>query len=468
MRTVLRRPDFRLLFLGLVCSMTAESTMVLALAVWVKDLTGSDGMAGATVFAMIAPMVLAPVVGWVVDRFRRRPFLVTANVGTALVLTPLFLVRERDDVWIIYVVGALYGLAYVALNAALNGLLKQIVPEALMAEANGALQTVKQGLRLVSPVLGAALYAGVGGWALGLVGVVGFLTAATAVSALPVREARPQPARLRWVAEVGAGMRHMAGEPALRRAVRGVALAVLVMGFSESLIFAYVDQGLDREPAFVGVLVAAQGVGGLLGGLLSPVVVRRYGEVAALAVGVAAFASGALLLAYPTLWLAFAALVLLGFNLPVALVGMATLIQRRTPGHLLGRVGAASAALISGPSALSIGTGALLVSLVDYRLLFVVMTLVMTAAAGYLWTGRRLTPPVGDRPPAITGAGRASTGGHHRGPGACQEEPSGTAAGRTRVGTDGVGQGPVPVRDATGRGPTDRSATSPRGRRAAS
>ncbi|ROT32218.1 MFS transporter [Micromonospora sp. HM5-17] len=406
MRTVLRRPDFRLLFAGLVFSMTAESIMALALAVWVKDLTGSDGMAGATVFAMIAPMVFAPVVGWVADRFRRRPFFVAANIGTALVLTPLFLVRERDDVWIIYVVGSLYGLAYVALNAALNGLLKQIMPEALMAEANGALQTVKQGLRLVGPLLGAALYSGAGGWTLALVGMVGFLTAATAVSGLPVEEARPQPARLRWIAEVGAGLRHMTHEPALRRAVLGVALAVLVMGFSESLIFAYVDQGLGREPAFVGVLVTVQGVGGLLGGLLSPVVVRRFGEVAALAVGVTVFASGALLLVYPTLWLAFVALVLLGFNLPIALVGMATLIQRRTPGFLLGRVGAASAALISGPSAVSIGTGALLVGLVDYRLLFVVMTVVMMAAAGYLWTGRRLSPPAVDRPRALTVAAR--------------------------------------------------------------
>ena len=43
MRTVLRRPDFRLLFGGLLASMTAESILLLALAIWVKDLTGSNG-----------------------------------------------------------------------------------------------------------------------------------------------------------------------------------------------------------------------------------------------------------------------------------------------------------------------------------------------------------------------------------------------------------------------------------------
>src|SRR5690349_14979470 len=109
MRAVLRRPDFRLLFGGLFVSMTAESVLLLALGIWVKDLTGSDGLAGATFFALVAPTLLAPFLGFVVDRFRRRPFLVAANLFSALVLTPLFLVHDRAHIWIIYTVAALYG-----------------------------------------------------------------------------------------------------------------------------------------------------------------------------------------------------------------------------------------------------------------------------------------------------------------------------------------------------------------------
>lgn len=394
MRTMLRYPDFRLLFFGLVASRVAESIMLMALAIWVKALTGSDGMAGATIFAMVAPMPLAPVIGWAVDRFRRRPFLVATNLLTAVSLVPLFVVRDPADVWIIYVVGALYGLSYLARGAAMNGLIKDIVVEEELASANGTLQTVRQGLRLVGPLAGAGLYAGLGGWSLALVGVVGFVTAGVMVAGLRVRECGPAVNAAAWTTEMAAGVRHLADQPALRRAVLGMAVAVLVMGFTESLVFAYVDLGLGRTPAFVGVLVAVQGLGALFGGLLSASLVRRLGELAALAFGVGLFAPAALALVYPSIWLGFVAMVLTGCALPLSFVGLHTLIQRRTSGPLLGRVAAATEASISGPQAFSIGTGAVLVGLIDYRLLFVLVGTVTLTAAGYLWRGRRLSSPV--------------------------------------------------------------------------
>ncbi|MFG2058248.1 MFS transporter [Micromonospora sp. NPDC048930] len=422
MRTVLRRPDFRLLFTALIASMAAESVLLLALAVWVKDLTGSDGMAGATIFAIIAPMTLAPLVGWLVDRYRRRPFFVAANLATAVLLSPLFVVRDRADVWVIYVVAALYGLSYIALSAVLSGLIRHLVPSELLADANGVLQTVRQGLRLVGPLAGAGIYAAVGGWLLVTLAMIGFLTAAAVVGLLRVTETAPSGADLGWPAELGAGLRHLAGEPALRRALLGYGLGSLVMGFTESLIFAYVDQGLRRDVAFVGVLVTVQGIGGLVGGLLSAGVVRRTGEVGALAAGVIFFGPAALALAYPRLWLGVVALLLAGVSLPLTMVGLTTLVQRRTPPALLGRVAAASEALVSGPQALSIGTGALLVGVFDYRLLFALVGVVTTVAGAYLWHGRRLTPPAPApptslapiphprRPPAVVATTRRARG----------------------------------------------------------
>ncbi|MFC4017271.1 MFS transporter [Micromonospora sp. GCM10011542] len=419
MRTILRRPDFRLLFGGLLASMTAESILLLALAIWVKDLTGSDGLAGGTVFAVIAPMTLAPLVGWFVDRYPRRPFFVVANLVTAVLLTPLFTVRDHSDVWVVYLVAALYGLSYITLSAALSGLIRQLVPIELLAEANGVLQTVRQGLRLIGPLAGTALYAALGGWALAAIGMAGFLTAAAVVAALPTPHPAPSTVRLRWPAELGAGLRHLAGEPALRRALLGYGLGSLVMGFSESLIFAYVDQGLRRDAAFVGVLVTVQGIGGLVGGLCSAAVVRRFGEVGTLAAGVAFFGPAALALAYPDLRLGFAAVLLAGVSLPLTMVGLHTLIQRRTPPGLVGRVAAATEAVVSGPQAFSIGAGALLVGVLDYRVLFALVGVATLGAGSYLWRGRHLSapgaaspvPPIVPAPrrPGDPAAGQAAT-----------------------------------------------------------
>jgi MFS family permease len=239
--------------------------------------------------------------------------------------------------------------------------------------------------------------------------MTGFGVAAAVVAPLRVPEAPPATARLRWPAELGAGLRHLAGEPALRRALLGYGLGSLVMGFTESLIFAYVDQGLRRDAAFVGVLVTVQGVGGLVGGLFSPVVVRRAGELGALAGGVTLFGAATLALAYPRLWLGLGALLLAGLSLPLIMVGLNTLIQRRTPANLLGRAAAASEALVSAPQAVSIGAGALLVGVFDYRLLFALVGVVTSAAGAFLWQGRRLSAPAA---PMTGNSGRPAWDSH--------------------------------------------------------
>jgi MFS family permease len=104
MRAVLRLPDFRLLFAGLSASMVGDALMLLVYAIWVKSLTGSSGAAGLVTLFIALPYVATPLGGRLVDRFRRRPFLVVANLASALMLLPLLAVRTARDVWIIYLV----------------------------------------------------------------------------------------------------------------------------------------------------------------------------------------------------------------------------------------------------------------------------------------------------------------------------------------------------------------------------
>ncbi|GGK00818.1 MFS transporter [Pilimelia anulata] len=395
MRTVLKLPEFPRLFAGLVANLVADSVLVLALAIWVKDLTGSDGLAGVTLFAVAAPMALAPLVGWVVDRFPRRPFFAAVNAGAAAALIPLFFVQGPHDVWMIYVVAALYGLAGIAGNATLSALLREMLPAPLLVEANGAVQTVKQGLRMCGPLVGAGLYVAVGPWSLAVVAATGFLLAAGAIASLPPARLRLHVPRQPLRDELKAGFSHLIGRAALRRTVVGAAVAMLALGFGEALIFAYVDRGLRlSDPGFVGVLMAVQGVGGLLGGLAAPAAIGRLGEIGGAALGLLLFVPATLALTIPILPVGMLAVVVFGAGVPMAIVGITTLVQRFTPAYLLGRVTAVNDAMIMGPQAASIGLGAVLVSFVDYRVLYLGIALVVGIAGTYLWRGRRLSPPI--------------------------------------------------------------------------
>ena len=72
--------------------------------------------------------------------------------------------------------------------------------------------------------------------------------------------------------------RHIARTRALRQIVVGVGLALLVVGFAETLIFTIIQQVLHRPPSFFGVLSSRQGVGAIAGGITAPLLLRRLGD----------------------------------------------------------------------------------------------------------------------------------------------------------------------------------------------
>jgi MFS family permease len=406
MRALLRHRDMRVLFVGLATTMFGDWLMLLVFAIWVKTLTGSNGAAGLVIFFMALSWTTAPLCGWLIDRVRRRPFLIVTNVASALMLLPLLAVRDRQDVWIIYLVAALYGFSIIATSSALNGLLKELLAEELLAPANGALRTVKEGFRLVGPLAGAALFTTLGGTAVAAVDAMTFLIAAAVIALLRLREPPPERTSLRLRQEMVAGLRHLTTEPALRRLVTGAGIAWLFVGLTESVGFAVVDQGLHRPPEFIGVLASAQGAGCVAAGLCAAWLIRRLGELAVTAFGLAAFGTACGLLIVTTLPIVFAGKVLSGAGITLTMVGFETLLQRRTPQALMGRVSTAAETLTSGPQTASIAIGAVLVSLVDYRLLLAVILAGTLAAATHLWAGRRLATPAplgGHRAPAQPG-----------------------------------------------------------------
>lgn len=396
MREVLAIRDARLYLGGQALSMLGDSALLLVLGIWAKELTGSSAAAGLVILAVVAPTLLAPLTGLLADRVRRRPLLLAANLLTGLAVLPLLAVDGPEDLWLLYVVGALYGLAATVIGAGQSALLVTVVPPRLLPAANGSLQTAREGLRLVAPLVGAALFAAFGGGAVAVLDAATFALAAAAVAAM--RTAEPRPAREPGgrLAAVAAGARHVARSTALRRMTGACALAFVALGLAETALFEVVGRGLQRPPAFLGVLLSAQGVGAVLGGLSASWLTARGGEAATAAAGMAAFGAGCLALTSGALALVVAGAVACGAAIPWIVVGQMTLLQRRTPGPVQGRAWAAVELLCGVPQTLAIAGGAGLVTLVDYRLVLVVMAIVLAAAATYLLAGRALTrAPVG-------------------------------------------------------------------------
>jgi MFS family permease len=401
------QPGFRLLFTGELASMIGDSLMLIVLAIWVKDLTGSNGAAGLTFFFLAMPALLAPLFGLFVDRFKRRTLLFWGNLCSALAVAPLLLVHDRGDVWIVYTVAFLYGISFIVLPAGLFGLLKEMLPDELLVDANASLSTSKEALRLVGPLIGAGLFTVIGGGGVAMVDAGTFVIAAVAIKPLKVPEEKPNREETHFRDEVLAGVRHIGRDPVLLHTMIAIGVALLVIGFMESAVFSMVD-AFDKPASWVGVVVSVQGVGAVLGGLSSAVIVKRLGEADTITASLFVFALGlALCAASPLLTVVFAGVIVLGFALPVFIVAFNTLMQRRTPNRLMGRVSAAADVVLGTPQAISIAVGALLVSLISYRTMYWLIAGVIVVSAMYLvWVlGRQDLDVVGanDQEPADTG-----------------------------------------------------------------
>ncbi|HET7385116.1 MAG TPA: MFS transporter [Nocardioidaceae bacterium] len=389
MRAALRTPGFKRLYAGLCASMFGDSLMLIVLSMWVKSLTGSNGAAGLTFLWLTLPALVGPLFGYVVDRIPRRPFLVAANFASALIVLPLLLVHDAGDVWLIYLVSFCYGVSFVVIPAALNGLLKDMLAEEALVEANATLSVTREAWRLVGPLAGATAFALLGGWSVAVIDAATFVVAALAVASLTVREAPLEPASLHWSAELVAGARHIRVTPLLLHPTLAVGICLLVVGFSESAVYAVLD-AFDKPVEFVGPLLTVQGVGAVVSGLLSSRVIKRVGEPRALLIGLAFMAAGLLgVVASTRIWELLVSTAVLGAGLPILIVAYSTMLQLHTPGRLMGRVSTATEVLTTTPQALSIATGALLVTLLDYRVIFGLMAAGTVAGAVYLMVALR-------------------------------------------------------------------------------
>jgi len=402
-RKLLEHRDFRFLLAAEVTSAFGDWAMFIVLGVWMNQLTGSAGKAGLVFFALALGALFGPVGGLLADKFKRKPMMIASDLVLAVVVLLLLFVHTSEDTWLIYVVAVLYGAVGTVFYPARSALMRVMLPEELLAEANGVLSIARQGLRVLAPAIGVGLYVVLGrnGGTVAILDAVTFVGSALFLLAIHVREEKPEPPEHHFMREVTKGIEHIWHTLPLRQMVTGVTIALLVAGFTETLIFSTM-QGLGISSSWFGAFAALQGVGSIVGGITAGMVVKRIGETKTVGLGLALFGLCGGLLAVPSIAVVALAFAFAGVGVVWLIVGATTALQTRTPLAIQGRVSAAADISLSVAQAVSIATGAALSTAVDYRILLGVMAGVVLLSALYLVTRREEPMATADVVPLAT------------------------------------------------------------------
>lgn len=401
MRVLLSDRRRLLFFTGNAISAMGDDALFLALAVWVKELTGSTALAAIDMCAVSAAALLAPLTGVVVDRVRRKPLLLGVYAATAVLLLALLPVHRPAQVWLVIAVTFFYGLSGTITSGAQVALLKSLVPEELLGDANSLEQTLFQSARLITPALGVGLLARFGAPAVVWADIATFVIAGLLLAAVRIDEPRPERSHSRAgaaderepeqeresrVRQLTAGFRYLAGHPVLRALTVADAVAFLVLGMFVPFGLQVITIGLHHAPSYLAVLITVQSVSGALGAVVGGPLARRIGDARLTVLGLAGFAVSCPFFAVPSTPVVLGAIILLGCSLPWFFIGASTLLQKAMPLDMVGRVSGANALALQLPQALGNLGGAALILAVPYRAFALLLGGTVALTALYLGT----------------------------------------------------------------------------------
>src|SRR5215212_581836 len=166
---VLRHPAFRNLWLASSTSVMGDSIVVVAIALFVTDLTGSATDVGIVLAAQMLPFVAFLLIGGVwADRLPRARVMISTDVVRMVLHTLLAVLIFTDavEIWQLVAIEALFGTAEAFFRPAQTGLVPRTVPEREIQEAQALSNLTVNLAELVGPALATALVLGVGaGWA---------------------------------------------------------------------------------------------------------------------------------------------------------------------------------------------------------------------------------------------------------------------------------------------------------------
>jgi MFS family permease len=289
MKGPLRSPAFRRLWIAGFISESGDWVLLVALPVFVYQLTGSAAATATTfVVALLPGLALSPVSGVLADRVDRRRLMLAVSLAQAAALLPLLAVHDAGDLPIVNAVTAVQAALAALFEPAKNALLPTLVAREDVTAANGLVGLNSNLARLIGASLGGAL--------LGFTGLPGVLAAdvasyvlAAALLVRPLGDAAAPRGHMPILSAWLEGLREIRDRRPLRTTAGIAGLMALSQGIFVVLFVVFVTDRLGGGEAETGLLRGVQAVGGIAGGALAGLLARRVASNRLLALALLAF-----------------------------------------------------------------------------------------------------------------------------------------------------------------------------------
>jgi len=323
------------------------------------------GAASVLLFGLLAGV-------WV-DRVRRRPILIAADLARAAILAsiPIAAFAHRLSMVQLYVVIAMTGFCTVFFDVAYQSYLPSLVERENLLEGNSKLAMSSSAAEIAGPSLTGILVQLITAPIAILFDAISFLI--SAVSVILIRKPEPPHQAPTTTPHPIAGLRFVFGHPLLRPLAFFSITTFFSMGLLGPLYVLYAIRELHISSAELGLAISMGGAGSLIGATLAPAIGRRLGLGhtfigSALAMA-AAYAFIPLAQGPRPLPLIFLMIQqLIGdFAFSTYLINVLTLRQSLAPEEMLGRVNAAMQLMTRGVFPVSALAGGILATAIGIR-----------------------------------------------------------------------------------------------------
>ena len=250
----------------------------------------SVGVALVRSMELIAGLAVGLVAGAWVDRLRRRPVMIWADLGRAalLGLIPLAAFGGWLSMPLLLLVTLLTAVLTTFFDTADNAFLPTIVPRADLVRANGALAASGSVSEFAAFGSAGFLVQILTAPIAILVDAFSFIFSALLLGSIRVKEAAPPSKgdREPVLREIAIGLRLVAHSPILRATTLASMATHSMWGVFGALWYLFAIEELGLDAAAIGIVAAVGGVSSLAGALLTPRLTRRFGAGRIIVAGV--------------------------------------------------------------------------------------------------------------------------------------------------------------------------------------